>query len=516
MGKILVYNNGLPVAQTSKAINTIKKDELMRERTLTFTLNNRDNARKYAIDSSAIFEYEGQKYDLETYNQNSGANNTTTFTANHILSHANRYKIAKDYNYNSLSGSLYGVIVDMIVKSGADTEGFWIGSCADIPITTLSLGNKGEIGLLTALYKLCSLGCEIEFDNYTINAPVRIGADTGKVFKFGRDLINLDRKFDKTTNPWTTSYTVSIANLQRLPGGSPGDEFEKGDTVGIIDETIGDTISDKRIIAYYKCDDDPTKDTITIGQFIRDTADDVKAMQVEIDETTSVANNSVQIGTSYNSVNISHEKGFDSVSGSGATEVFMNGTDGFCGLHNEILKIQFEPLTGKFVGYNSSHTQKVELGGTYGITFWKKSGSSWVQTGGMDIDANLLASRLSMIGREYFYAIVGKGPGADDGCGLFLVDEENVGTTPFFGIWHASNGNVVLQKKQAGDIVLADNNGVGVNAYGTVPVGAYNLQFKNGMLTSLPSGTMGWSGTLTENGYIKTFVSGALTSVVPV
>lgn len=586
MSSILIYNNGQKVAMTSKASNIFVKDELMRERTLNFTLTNLDNARKYAIDSSATYEVDGQKYDLETYNQNSGADNVTQFTAVHILTHTSRYRIPAKYNYGNVSGTLQDVIADMLSTSGGDAE-FTVGECTNIPVTTLSLNNDQEISLLTALYKLCPLGCEIDFDNFTIKAPIRIGSNTGKVFKFGRDLINLDRKFDRTTTPWTYSYTISIANLQRVhemvptsgtystlsalraayPTGAeglyrvimedkrfcwdgsawavdgyPNDKFQKGDTISIEDVTIGDSVTDKRIISYDKCGDDPTKDTVTIGQFVPDISDTLTHMKANISATTAVANNSVHVGESYNGVDISHEYGFKSESGNGLYREFSNGTDGFVIQRKYggswVVVWQAETYTGKTVAYNLAHTQKVEMGGDYGLRMFKSTngGQTWTFTGGMDSQANLVASQLRNVGSGT-YGIVGTTTQGyaglqliyDDGKTFFnavrLTDGgfafENdgrrvVNASPDATDLHYDNASGTVNTGVQCDAngILLYKNGMGIGHYGDIYIGNTKITFENGMAKSFVNSNA-YSGTIIENGYVKTYVRGVLITIVP-
>lgn len=282
--QLIIYNNGQRVAITNMLFDAVIKKELMREWTLNFSVLNSDNARQYVIDPDAIFEIEGQKYDTKGYKQNSGKDNITNVTAYHVLTRTNNYTVPINYTF---TGTIHDIIQNILTVSGASAE-FTVGNCTNISGTYI-LSNSQPVSVFVAVSSLVSFGIEPEFDNFIINAPIRSGTDTGKVFSFGRDLCSLDRTFDKTTTPYTYSYEIDIANLQRIQGGSPTDTFIVGDTVGIQDELIGDSIMSQRIISYEKNLDDPTKDKVTIGQFISDMSDAVNAIQSDISDVSAKA-----------------------------------------------------------------------------------------------------------------------------------------------------------------------------------------------------------------------------------
>jgi len=319
---ITVLNNGQRMATTDRAFDDIETKELMREWTLEFSVTNRDNARQYVIDPDAQFEIDGQIFDTKSYKQSSGTDNTTSVTAWHVLTRMNNYMIPAGYAF---VGTIAALIQDILTQSGASAE-FTVGTCAAVS-GSYSPGNTQPINAYSAIMGLTALGVEPSYDNFTINAPVRWGADTGKVFKFGRDLCSLERTYDKTTTPAAYSYGIDIADLQRISGASV--EFVEGDTVEIQDSLIGDAIIGQRIISYKKSRSDPTQDKVTIGNFISDLSDSLTTMQVDISATTAVSSNSVQQGDKYSNVSIDHTNGFMAVNAAGTVGVKMNADNCF-------------------------------------------------------------------------------------------------------------------------------------------------------------------------------------------
>jgi hypothetical protein len=490
---ITVLNGGQRVATTDRAFDTVVTKELMRDWALSFNVTNRDNARQYAIDPNAQFIVEGQIYDTEKYKQSSGTDNATEVSASHVLARMNKYMIPAGYAF---VGTIAALIQDILTQSGASAE-FTVGTCADLGTQSYSLGNTQPTDAFSAIAFLTRLGVEPSYDNFTINAPVRWGADTGKVFKFGRDLCLLERTFDKTTTPWTYSYAIDVANLQRLPGGSPSDTFVTGDTVGIQDALIGDSIIGQRIISYEKCLDDPTQDKVTIGNFISDLSDSLTTMQVDI-------STSVQQGATYDNVGFTHQHGMRIVSGDNT--IMVQGNSANC----------FAVYKGDGSGNENS----------------------WILMSELDLNG-VQAGTLTMPGYPNFKVIVGKGPNSGDGLGLFIIDT-NISEIPFLKFWLDSGGNTVIQKTR-GDLIFEDENGVGIGTNGTSnPTAAFTV--KEGLVTgwSYPiaaaSGTIGpgniginvseglitgwnypttWSGTVPINSGANTlhFTNGVLTSI---
>ena len=435
MAQIVIYNSGRRVARTSRAFQLTMKYELMRERTLEFSVVNVDAARPYIIDPNAIYEYKGQKYDMVTYKQTSGTNNVTTVSGYHVLLRSKNYSIPTGYAF---VGTLPAIIDDMLTVSGGNAE-FSVGTCVDIGTKSFSLGNTQAMTLYDALYALRALGCEIYFDNFIINTPARLGSNTGKVFRFGRDLCSLERSYDKTSDPITKSYAITIANLQRLPGGSHGDELALGDTVGIRDDLIGDQILNERITTIEE-HDDPTQDKVGIGDFALDIGDTVATMQLDTasaktlaESAQAKADGSVQQGEQYNNVSISHENGFMAVSADGTLKTENNAKDGYVikKYYNGqwIVVWQAESSTGKTVAYNLDHTQKVEMGGSTGVGIYKKNDSGdWELIGGQDSDGSSITSKIMLPGNPNSYGAIGQKKDSDGTVrsGLFLYDNNEL------------------------------------------------------------------------------------------
>ena len=388
--QIAVYNNGQRMAVTNNAFNAIVKKELMREWILNFSITNRDSARQYVIDPNAQFEAEGQLYDTKSYKQSNGTDNTTSVTAYHVLARLNNYIIPTGYAF---VGTLAAIITDILNVSGAGVE-FMLGSRAAGVSGSYSLGNTQPTTAYSAIMGLVAMGVEPSFDNFTINAEVRWGEDTGKVFKFGRDLCSLERTFDKTTVPYTYSYGIDIANLQRIAG-APF-EFDIGDTAGIQDSLIGDSIIGQRIISYEKCLDDPTQDKVIIGNFISDMADSAIAMQIGID-------GSVQQAEQYSNVSIDHQNGFMAVNAAGTIGVKMNADNCFA---------------------------------VYSI-----SGGVWTLLSQLDING-LQAGTLKSIGSTIYGIISNTTAGV---YGLRLAD--SVGNVYFFEVGELSGGGCDIRNK---------------------------------------------------------------------
>ena len=75
------------------------------------------------------------------------------------------------------------------------------------------------------------------------------------------------------------------------------------------------------------------------------------------------------------------------------------------------------------------------------------------------------SNKICMSGYPSYYAIIGKGPGAQDALGFFLVDKYNVGDYPFFKVWN--NGSDVYISAQNATIHFVDTND-NTNSMGTI------------------------------------------------
>ena len=333
MGKITVYENGRRRGSTSYAYGVVTKKELMREHTLEFSILNNNPIYK-EITTTSVFENKGQMFDITGIDTESGDENTTAFSAEHVSYRMNNYTVPANYAF---TGTIKEIAQDILNVSGAAAE-FSIGECLDDGFASLNLNNDKEITARAAMFGMTNLGVEIDYDNFIINIPKVIGNDTGKVFRFGVDLKKFRRRW-QVDNGWT--YDVTIADVQKTDGNEKI-EFSIGDTVTAEDSFIGDVIK-KRIISYIENDDDPTQNSITLGVFIQDTetqsaetdrvANSALNSAASANETADAAkekaDNSVQQGEKYSNVSITHKDGFMAVNKSGTQRVMMNADDCF-------------------------------------------------------------------------------------------------------------------------------------------------------------------------------------------
>lgn len=381
---IIAYTkSGKMLGKTSKAWDVFVTKELMRGYELSFCIANSDPFRQL-IAPDVVFEVEGQKYDITNFASSSGTDNITVVDAEHVSYRLNNYVLPEQYAF---ANNTSVVISTMLSVSGADAE-FGYHVEGNYGGGSISLQNDEPISMRAAAlaFKNANLpgpdgtgGYEVDYDNFTLRLARRVGADTGKVFKFGRDLVDLRRTWSKDNG---ATYDVDIAVLQRLEGGEL--EFGVGDDVTIEDAILGDTIK-RRIISYTKCIDNPTLDKITLGVFIRDSADNSISMALDMQAMTEGV---VKEGKPYNNVDISHEYGFRSVSGDGLMRTINNGTDGYkiqrlvSGVWRTVWEA--ESSTGKTIAYNLAGTRKVELGGTDGLKMYRLSGSTWIEVAGLN------------------------------------------------------------------------------------------------------------------------------------
>ena len=333
MGKITVYENNKRRGSTSQAFNVVTKKELMREHTLDFSILNNNPIYK-EITQFSVFENKGQLFDISSIDSDSGKENITAVSAEHVSYRANKYKIPEHYAF---VGTVEEIAQDILKVSGAETE-FTIGECCDLGTVSFSINNDKEITARAALFGMAALGVEIDYDNFSVNIPQRIGKDLGKTFRFGIDLEDFRRRW-QIGNGWT--YDIAIADIQKIPNFS-GITFSLGDDVMAEDSFIGDSIKN-RVISYVENDDNPAENSITMGVFIADaesknvetdrianTANDTaNTAKSTADEAKKTADNSVQQEEKYSNVSISHENGFMAENKAGTQRVIMNADDCF-------------------------------------------------------------------------------------------------------------------------------------------------------------------------------------------
>ncbi len=324
-GKIKVYDNDLKaLGSTSRAFNIAKTEELMREYTLSFSVLNTDSIFDY-INENAIFEYGGQKFDVAGIDGDSGANNITQVTAEHISYRLSDYALVNGYSFVGTAAEIATDILNeaKTVEGAPASAAFTLGTVASTETLNFSLSGKTDVTAREALIAMEELGVEIEFDNFTVNIPVRRGSDKGVTFEYGKNLTGVRRTWQRG-NGW--SYDINIADMQKTADYN-GVSYGIGDDITVIDKCAKLTLK-QRIIAYKECDD-PTLNSITAGVFVRDNA----SLSIETDrianEANQIANNSVQQGEKYSNVSITHTDGFKAISKDGTLRVMMNGDDCF-------------------------------------------------------------------------------------------------------------------------------------------------------------------------------------------
>ena len=319
MGKIIVYENSRRKGSTSQAFNVSTKKELMREYTLEFSILNNNPIYK-VITVSSVFENKGQLFDITGIDTDSGKENVSTVSAEHISYRTNNYIVPANYAF---VGTVREIAQDILNISGATSE-FTIGECFDMGTVSYAINNEKEITARAALFGMTALGVEIDYDNFVINIPQSVGKDLGKVFRFGVDLSNFRRRW-QIGNGWT--YDVAIADIQKNLD-YEGITFSLGDYVIVEDSFIGDSIKN-RVICYTENDDNPSENSITLGAFIADTESKGVETDRVANEAKQTADNSVQQGRKYSNVSITHKDGFVATNSSGTQRVLMNADDCF-------------------------------------------------------------------------------------------------------------------------------------------------------------------------------------------
>ena len=319
MAQIKVYTkSGTRLGSTSKAYDTTIHEELMREFTLDFSITNTDAIFKLILPDT-IFECQGEKFDITDIDDDE-ENKETKVSAEHVSYRLNDYNVPANYAY---IGTAREIGEDILKISGASAE-FEMGSCFDTGIKSFSLNNDKEITARAAIIALKNMGVEVSFSNFTINLPEMIGSVKDTPLKLSR------RRWQKG-NGWT--YEADIADMGNI---SVGDKFP------IISEglEVGTT---RRIISYDRNPDDPSKNTVTLGVFVRDEASaavETYDIAITANQTAQTANNtanaakdkadtSVQQDEKYSNVSIGHEKGFVAENKAGTQRVMMNGDDCF-------------------------------------------------------------------------------------------------------------------------------------------------------------------------------------------
>lgn len=454
MAEIQIFNNDKRVARTSKAFEIFITRELMRMYTLSFAIPNKYRARAY-INSTAQYIADGQAYDTVGYVKNSGNTNITTVTAEHVSYRLNNYTLAAGYAF---VGTIAAIAADILDKA-TDTDGakasteFEIGTTPDLGTVSFALNNTAPVTAKYAILALINSGIECDFDNFTINLAEAISSGNSETFEFGVNMSDVSITYAKSNG---TTYQLKIANLQRITG-TTGHDFDIGDTVTIVDSLTGESFT-SRIITYIKCLDDPTRDTISLGDFIADASTAAVATQIKVD-------NSIQQAEQYSNVSIDHANGFMAVNSAATQRVKMNANDCF------VVQI--------------------------------KEGTEWVTVAELT-ENGLSANRITTPDDSTVYGIIGS---IGEQYGLQVKDDEDIA---FFGVYRITDGfsmynnnapvlgsdatQTVLSCEQEGitSKVICNANGVRFvkddvvyGLTGSYAVGTKTLTFSGGVCTSI-------------------------------
>lgn len=524
MAQVSIHNNGLRVAKTTRAMDVSITKELMRAYTMQATFANTDQARAFLTQDS-LLEVEGQLFDMTGYQMDSGSTNTTQVSGEHVAYRLNNYLLPPGYAFvgtvKQIAQDILNTAKNMDGKAAAAE--FSVGTTTTTTGHSFALENDMEATARSALFALKAVGVEVEFDNFTLNFPVRSGTGKTKTFHFGVDLCSFGRSWDRDNG---ATYTAAIANLQRMPG-HEAEAFDVGDDVIIEDAFIGDTTK-KRVISYTKVLDHPEQDSITMGVFVRDSSDQSISMQVEVD-------NSVHQGEQYSNVSITHTDGFKAENVERNLRVLMNANDCFTvqikkgsewmtvnaltenGLSASYVENMGFPGAGAIIGkgpdsgdgaglflydnYGQERdvyfkiwptaggdvTQEVDRGKLHIVGADKKE---WVQ---MD-ENSLRANAISGFNSNYSGIVIGRKDSVGSYPGLYLYDHKSESMGYYLEIWPAANNNVVLQSKRNGQIELQADKGTyspslhaGNGVTGWVSTADWKLTITDGIITGLES-----------------------------
>lgn len=509
--KVYLYSNTnytKRLGQTSKAFDCVITKELMREHNLRFTITN-DNQFYKLIRSDSAFECEGQIFDIVDIDTESGVSNITSIAADHVSYRLSDYMIPDNYSY---VGTLPEIVAD-ILEQGVNINDekasviFSVGECyGGLGSVTYGLIGQENITVRAALLGLTYLGVEVDFDNFTINCPKRLGTDSGTIFDFNTNLMKFRRRWERD-NDWT--YDVDIADR--------GD-IALGDDVTVHDTFIGDDVK-KRIVAYERCIDNPTKNAITLGTFILDSASATVETGLAINTLATEVNNSLQQGKKYNNVAITHELGFVSTREDNMVRVIANGTD--CFLVQKNVNGTWVTLASVtedgMCAVKADGTLRVVLNTDNCFAIQKLQDGKWVNVTQADAEG-IIAGRLTTFGSQYFGVI---GDVQDTGGGFILYLQPRTGSpeTIVKLTYESGPDQAVLKSPKSlvlssPNIIFADENGDTIsNLHSIAPRGG-RILLKNGLVVGTEDG--GITGQYVIDGKRYIFTSGCLTSVTEV
>lgn len=481
MARIKILSKELkPLGSTSKAFNISKTKELMREYFLSFSVTNIDSVFE-CLSEESVFSYNGQLFDVSGIDGDSGTDNITQITAEHISYRMANYTLPNRYSF---VGTIKQIAEDILAEAKtvdgvpANTV-FSLGECADVGTVTFAMSGT-NITARDAFIGMSKLGVEADFDNFTIHLPTRIGSDNGVTFEYGKNLNGVHRTWQKG-NGW--SYDINIVDLQKMPN-NQDKSFSLGDTVTVYDD-FGKFTLEKRIISYTECDD-PTQNRVTVGVFVRDSA----SFSIETEQlamlANDTANNSVQLGNKYNNLSITHKNGFEVITLDDKKRLLMNGQEGFA----------------------------VQV----------KKSDKWVTVTSTE-EWGILTPRLTTTdAKEAYYATVGINENGDPG--FFLYQKENGKWIRHLDIWPSTAGDSVIESKKGslflmcppGENVCFARKGIGAYGInGPIDIGTKKLTFSNGILESTgpsDSGVECWQSSA-GNSVIEGKLNGDLVFMAP-
>ena len=197
------------------------------------------------------------------------------------------------------------------------------------------------------------------------------------------------------------SKTAEYAGLSDL------ETVQIGDTVRVVHEGLGVDYS-LRMTSY-------TWDCLrgryvsaTFGDRPENLGDTVNSTDIDLSILNDRVDNAIMAGTRYNKVSITHDQGFVAETADGKAKTHMAATDGFVA----------EALVG-------SQWAKVVIKGGEPLSVYyggKRIGGAVLKDGKLVF----LSNRLADPDAQDNYAIIGKGPEATDGYGLFLANNGQI------------------------------------------------------------------------------------------
>lgn len=461
-GKIKVYDKDFKaLGSTSEAFNIAKTEELMREYTLSFSVANTDGIFDY-INENSIFEYSGQRFDISGIDGDSGTNNITQVTAEHISYRLSNYTLVNGYSFVGTARQL----AEDILREAKTVDGtpasseFTLGTVVSTDVLNFSLSGQTNVTAREALIAMKELGVEVQFDNFTVDVLYQVGTDSGIVFEYGKNLTGVRRTWQRD-NGWT--YDINIADLQKAKGYT-GESYGLGDNITVIDKFAKLEIK-QRIITYKECDD-PTQNSITVGVFIRDNASlsvetdrIANAASAVADEAKSKADTSVQQGEKYSNVSITHKDGFKCTNISDTLRVMANANDCF-------------------------------------VVQAKKNGQ-WVTVTSAELWGIVTPRLTTQNSKDYYYATIGMNKNGNPGLFLMWRDKGNE-PEEHFSVWPTALGDTVIdckgdlhiKSKTGGKVIIENREEDSQGFSGTIHLaekgGDYAmLKFTNGILKSI-------------------------------